>query len=905
MPGPFKFAWAGGVIQEQQTLVVSGNTHGGRVETATIVGDVTAGTAALFNMAGNSVLSDAELYAITGPGLEDGTLFIYDGSVLSPEPGAVNLSAPAAATLGNATYVVTKAVLVGSTAAAMSAGGGVITLVDDIGLLPGLYCVSGTSIGETDAPAGGTMLVSSALANYDGGGAMSLYVLGPGGPQAVLAISTGTFAIRITGMPDADWYSITSIPAGALASLTAGLRYNISGNGLQVGTTFVAPGSGATAITIDQPATASAINGIFTVTGPRAPDADFDPVAHAREDEQIVGLEITHEEGGLASLTIDIRNPHVGLLALGRNLWCWLSWDAAWTPEGGAEPDIVPLFNGRLIGVPKLSMGEVVTLEFLARPDDYNEQKSALSGEMAVLPYYDPVWITAAENLDTVLETYSSLWHVDRTTLELTASDILMGEDGIITIGEDEAFYDAFSLSYGAPPLTAVNVSGTVSWSQQGDGSLDVTETLVQAFADAGSPYRSIFAVSKRNYPRWGYTRVTGGGLIQVACGEGLRADWPSPGTSIGGGWTLSTDNEGEGKPLCYCIEADMPNGWLQPIDYQVKTTMQEPLTGTEVGIVDATLLTNQWISVIIKFPLNNYKIRMVLDWRADRQRTETVEAVITANVQRELSDSADSDHEDIALTSTYVATAADAGGEVPIGSVSQRSYFQSSRGALSFEYLMLLARAKMRARARAVDITFGVPWTTALGITLRHNVTYLDRRLPGGSATGKVKSYKLTVGDGGSFGEFTIGCSIGNGDPSTAAAGVPTYVDAGYVEPGYQVIAGSQVMLLAGELAYQTLDDFVIDDDGLDLTNMTIDRAVNSCVVVNGLEQQLFTLADFQDKIAPAMHGDPIQAIATMSTAVTLDLKPVTGNTFHTSFFPAVSQLSLPKTIDLAAPSG
>jgi len=906
MPGPFYFAWAGGVIQEQQTLVVNGNTHGGIVETATIVGDVTAGTAALFNMAGNSALSDAELYAISGPGL-DGTFFIYDASTLSPEAGAVNLLDPAAATVASATYVVTRAMLIGSTAAAMSAGSGVITLVDDIGLLPGLYCVSGTSIGQTAAPAGGTMLVPSALADYAGGGTMSLYVLGPDGPQAVTAISSGTFAIRVTGLPDADSYSITSIPSGALASLTAGLRYNISGNGLQVGTTFVAPGSGATEITIDQPATASAINGIFTITGPRAPDAAFDPVAHAREDEEIVSLEITHEEGGLASLTIEIRNPHVGLLALGRNLWCWLSWDAAWSPDGSGTPVIVPLFNGRLIGVPKLSMSEVVTLEFLARPDDYNEQKAALSSAMAVLPYYDPVWITAAENPDTVLETYSSLWHVDRTTLELTASDILQGEDGIVTIGEDEAFYDAFSLSYGAPPLTAVNVSGTVSWSQQGDGSLDVTETLVRAFAAAGSPYKSTFATKRLNYPRWGYTRVTGGGLIQVACGEGLRADWPSPGTNIGGGWTLSTDNEGDGKPLCYCVEADMPNGWLQPIDYNVNMTMQEPLSaGVDVGLLDPTLLlSNQWIAVQIKFPLNNYKIRMMLDWRAERQRTETVEAVVTANVQRMLSDSADSDNEDIALTSTYVATAADAGGEVPIGSVAQRSYFQSGRGALSFEYLLLLARAKVRSRARAVDITFGVPWTTALGITLRHNVTYLDRRLPGGSATGKVKSYKLTAGDGGMFGEFVIGCSIGNGDPSTAATGEPTYVEDTYVNPGYQVLAGSQQMLIADELAYQTFDDFVIDDDGLDLTNITIDNAVNTCVVVHGLEEQLLTMAQFQDKISPAINGDPIQAVATLSTAVTLDLKPVTGNTFHTSFFPAVSQLSLPKTIDLAAPSG
>jgi hypothetical protein len=38
--------------------------------------------------------------------------------------------------------------------------------------------------------------------------------------------------------------------------------------------------------------------------------------------------------------------------------------------------------------------------------------------------------------------------------------------------------------------------------------------------------------------------------------------------------------------------------------------------------------------------------------------------------------------------------------------------------------------------------------------------------------------------------------------------------------------------------------------------------------------------------------------------TRVTLDMRPVAGGEFHTDFFPAVSELALPKTIDLTAPS-
>ena len=913
MPGPFYFAWAGGTITDQQTVVINGNTHGGVVETVTIVGDVAAGSQQLTNIASNSGLTVGELYEIAGPGLDAGTFFIYDTSALNAS-GAINLSTASGATLKSATFTATKAISVGAVAGTLTDGSNVVSL-GSIDLPAGIYSIYGTGIGETTAPDTEIMFVPSAWFSYDGSSGTAEMLIfcafddGTVVAQPVVATSSGLYSLGINGMPDGDWYSITSIPPGALAGLIAGLRYNIAGNGIQVGTTFVADPA-ATSITLDQPATATAVNALLTITGPRTPNADFDPAIHNREDEQIVGLEIAQDEGGFATLTIDIKNPNIGLLAFGRNLWCWLSWDQAWTPEGGAAPDLVPLFNGRLIGVPKLSAGEIVQLEFLARPDDYNGQKSDLVSALSVLPYYDPVWLAANTNPDTVLETYSSLWYVDRTSLVVTASDILQGEDGIVTIGEDAAFYDAFSLSYGSPPLTAVNVEGTVSWDQQGEGSIDITQTIVNGFHAAGSPYNSAFKLQlpprdARSKQRWKPT--SGGGLISCLCGDGLRTSWPQPGTSIGGGWSLSTDNEGNGNPLCYCISATAPEGWMEPNKLYVSQATQSPIgdtTGMTEDQANVAVYKATYGLTYYSFPINIYKVRMVLDWRASRQRTETVTAVVTANVQRELSDTADSDREDIALTSEYVSKGVDDGGEVPIGSASQRSYFQTTRGTLSFEYLLLLARAKLRARARSVDITFAVDWPTALGIGLRHSVTYLDRRVPGGTATGKVKSYKLTVGDGGMFGEFTIGCSIGNDDIPNAVVGVPSYVEDGYVDLGYQVISGGQTMLVDDQIAYQTLDDFVIADDGLDLTNLTEDVAVDEFVVVNGLEAQMNAMFSYNNTVQPT-NGDPVQTMATMTTACTLNMKSVTGTNFHTSFYPSVSQLWLPKTIDLAATIG
>ena len=69
----------------------------------------------------------------------------------------------------------------------------------------------------------------------------------------------------------------------------------------------------------------------------------FDPGTHNREDEKVVRWRVEHLEGEFATLSIDIRNPRIGLLNAGRKLWAWLAWDNAGTS--------VPLFFGRLVAL--------------------------------------------------------------------------------------------------------------------------------------------------------------------------------------------------------------------------------------------------------------------------------------------------------------------------------------------------------------------------------------------------------------------------------------------------------------------------------------------------------------------------------------------------------------------------
>jgi hypothetical protein len=947
VPGPWYFAWAGGTITDQVMVVTNGTTHGASFETMALVGDVAAGGRQLINLASTTRLEEGSYYELSGPGIAAGTRFLYDNTILSGSSGSINIDPAATGTQTSATFTAKKSVPVGVMLGTLTDGSASVTLTDTGGLPAGTYGVFGTGVGETDIPVGttdgttsttggGVLIVSAAYLIYDGSGGGSLAILAATShtttgtddfgaattittytiaQQEVRATASGQYPLQLTGFPVIDPTSVTDIPSSALAGLEPGLVYDITGPGIPVGATFVAP-VGGTSITLDLDATASSLDAILTITGPRAPNAPWNPVAYARFDEEIISVEIAQEEGGFATLTVDMKNPNIGLLAVGRNLWCWLSWDQNW-PDG--TPDLVPLFNGRLIGVPKLQAGEVVQVQFLARPDDLNAQKTALAASLKVLPYYDPVWLTADTTADTVLETYSALYHIDRTTLAVTIGDILAGEDGIIDLDESQSIYDKFSLAYGQPPLVATTVSGTVSWRQQAEGVLDVTQKLLDAFYAAGSAYKRIYAPGKgwrdpfgRRSQEQGKWYTGGGGLIQSLGGaDGIASGWPSPGTSIGGGWSLSNLTDMDGVPLCYIRSASdaKKGGWLKSAHYTVTYTALKPDTATTT--TDATeasrsvkLVTQQYGTYTADFPIHAHKCRMNLVYHADRQRSETVTAVVTTDVQRELSDSAETDRETITLTSQFVDQGVDPEGALPIRDVAYRSYFQSGRGASSLEYLLLLARAKMRARARSVDIGFAVDWRTALPIMLRHSVRLADRRLPGGIAVGKVKSYRLTAGATGMLGEFTIGCTIGTDATTTPLAGINSYVEDGYVSSGWQAVIGAQTMLDTGDVAYQTLDDFVIADDGLDLTGLGVDSAVAACVVTNGLKTQLAVLDKYQSTIYPT-YGDPLEAMKGLNTSVTLDMRPVTGAEYHTDFFPAMTPLSLPRTIDLSSPTG
>jgi predicted nucleic acid binding AN1-type Zn finger protein len=592
----------------------------------------------------------------------------------------------------------------------------------------------------------------------------------------------------------------------------------------------------------------------------------FDAVTHAREDAKIFSIELSQDEGEFAKLAIQLENPRVGLLAAGRNLWCILS-----RQKGD---DVEHMFTGRLIGIPSRVDGEVVELTFVARPADFLTQRDAVSDALKELPWYDEVWLDSGhDDPNTVLETRCARWNIDRLSLEVSTTNIVDGEAGTIELTASQHFYDDFDVSYSEDPKKSVEIKATATWDEEGEGDVDITRPIVEAFQATGS---------QGSYP-----------IVTSLTGDGLLSSWPKGEANIGGGWAVgkeATIEDVTGKnPTLFVKE------FASYEDDIVLTTVEDQVNG---------LSSVPYDNYRFSAKLGRYKIYFPVHYTAKRARTETIAATVTADIQNLVVDPDADDTEKIEVSTSRLTEALDADDAMPIGDKRNKSYFKLSRGEKSFQNLLLWARAKLLSSARCIEIKVTTWWDTVSQITCQHNVLVYDDRLPNGQALGKVKSYtfRFSADDGEQVAEITLGCTIGHGTAlAAAAAGDPIYVADGYVSDGYVKRTGAAVELLESELQYESFDGFEIsDDDGVDLFNMTAKRCIESITVEGGNTAQRAAIQN-STKNAVA-KPDPGKALQDLPTTVTLVMKPVDADGFKVDFTPDVSDLVIPKTIDLEA---
>lgn len=628
-----------------------------------------------------------------------------------------------------------------------------------------------------------------------------------------------------------------------------------------------------------------------------ASETAFGP-EHLRWDESIFSFTLKQDEGDPASLTLVVRRPRneagnaIGLLGPGRKIWCWFAFDCG--------PDLVR-FRGRLVGVPTSIFEELVTLEFVARPIDLVAQKEALAATLRVLPYYDEVVIDPARRTDpeVVLEGYSKIWHYDRETHELTVSDEISGEDGLIEFdGSDEdstVLYDGLGLTLTSGPLARVDVNAEYTWTQLADGNVDLTNYLVSHWPGSEDGVITSFYFTADSWPKNGATIGDGWLVAQASCtslydnqpvthtsGHTMTVIFPD--TSWFGPSTTSTTalETATGPNVGPGSVAGTSGTRTDKINVQTSSASHDAFSGDgSFGESTYTSSFSRDISMTgTMIPLNYLMPTLVAGYSAKRQCTELISFSLYADVQPVLTEPEDGEAlriDDVKSVNLSEMIGEGTGAYIPIEDPRRRSYIATDRGNRSLEHLIALAQAHLLKRARVVEIAFAPRLARMPEITLRKNAFLVEPRV--GEALGKIINYSLALdgSDGRIKCEVRIGCAIGRGGSALAAPGTPTYCSVDYVGPDYQQFTGRTVLFDASVGYEPPIAN--PNDDGLNF--------LHPLTAADVIDIPLVVTETVSDNIEDG------------SASATFKLKSMTRE-FSSSYEVAVTDLKIPTNYDL-----
>lgn len=609
----------------------------------------------------------------------------------------------------------------------------------------------------------------------------------------------------------------------------------------------------------------------------------FNAAVHNVWDENVFSFRYLHGEGDFAQIEFDIKNPRVGLLKTGRKRWVWFSYEKA----GGV---IVPIFYGRIVGLPSNIFEELVTVTYTARPVDYVAQKAALAASLRVAPFWDPLFI-AADKLgdpDVVLEGYSKHWHIDPITHVVTVSDVITGEDGTVEFTEDQYLSDNMGLTLNQSPATTARVTATVSWenfaNSRNTGAIDLAGAIRSGFT--GNPPEGFFA-----------------GSVESFTFKGLQEDWPKPLQQIAGGYTVRED--AELKDISFLIHDPMiVPPWFQtqeipgPVPYGsliFQPRINNPFNFSDDG--------ESYLPEVVLAQRGYGTPVLAVHWEASRNYTETIVINLQTATQPIVTEPGDDEVIEINLNANKASDLVD--GEVPIGDLSRRHFFLQERGKNAIKHLLCIARASLIIKSRAVEIEFQLPFESSLGVlTLRKNVLVHNPRLPGGEATGKIISigYSLDGEDGGLLATVRMACAIGYGGAYTSDVGDPVYGSTDYMGADYQQFTNVVDLIdpTVTDLQF-TVDNYEANDDGIDIGNLKVwQDIIESVVVTNQASEQFETLGPLQRDVTDSAHLTTI--LEGIPTTISLEFKNLNTGPFETEITITVSDLIIPAQINLEA---
>jgi len=281
----------------------------------------------------------------------------------------------------------------------------------------------------------------------------------------------------------------------------------------------------------------------------------------------------------------------------------------------------------------------------------------------------------------------------------------------------------------------------------------------------------------------------------------------------------------------------------------------------------------------------------------------------------------------------------------IPIGGapddVRARNFFPTARGRMAIEYLLCKARARLRYRARAVNVSWTAAFEQVEQLSGRMNATLFDPRFPDGAVTGKVTTYTLEMDDGKERGTVEIGVSVGYGFSVAPITGEPEYAQEGYAQLGWQRYDGRMDVAGSNDVLYSMPNNTPFDDglqfplrwqdvsDGgkqsgtLAAQKAAIEESFKVAQMLQYIQSwggESYQKGNTVNHIAglspdQAWHLEQEQmSLAQLNTPAVMRangiswtclLKPCAGNgPFEGAYFIETSTLEVPQGINLAAPS-
>lgn len=529
---------------------------------------------------------------------------------------------------------------------------------------------------------------------------------------------------------------------------------------------------------------------------------------HERMDFYIFDFKITGSEDDFDHLSIEIKHPGLAFIAPGQPRWCWFAFD------NGTE--VIPRFRGKLVAIPSNLQDLTITLEFVATPVDFDDQKKAISDALKAVgrPWWDIVFVDErqTDDPDAIRETMALNWFTHPVTLEVGYSDIIFGEDGTVEFDEGTAFLDGFDVRITEPPVAAIDVEAKVAWKQSYIGSISF------------GPYqwRSRGFESVINaWPRTG-DQLAGGWSVLGAVAEGFiskprtvsfNVSYQNNKKTHRNGDLMSLNESYSGPPGPIPVHGAI-GGRITVGLGGIVTKYTETLGDESKGTPFSVEL--ECAGAFVEEPSGGGSTGMVLGYGANRDRSEVLAFTMRSEVQEIFKSSGDNEIRD---KLTPDGNDVDSGDNPALTNSQSPSYFMTPRGAWSVDYCVMLGAARLKAGGRVVEITWGCAFERVLDLTLRMNATIRDFRLNGGLATGKIIAYTMNGnGDSGVFdGSVTIGCCVGTGSVIVESEGDGVYAAPGYMAPGYQQMEGKVTTVVGSGGDVSHTDPILVpNDDGL-----------------------------------------------------------------------------------------